>query len=120
MAVSATFLLLLMTMLKGPLAFVVILIFIYMITIGMVATSTFTLAMEKQGHRAGSASAVIGLLPLLLGSIVSPLVGMDESTAVPMGAILFITSVLGSLAFFKWTRKHETESKDDMRGAGLT
>ena len=84
-SVSATFLLLIMTMLKGPLAIIVILIFMYMVTIGMVATSTFTLAMEKQGHRAGSASAVIGLLPLMLGSIVSPLVGIDESTAVPMG-----------------------------------
>ena len=62
-SVSATFLLLIMTMLKGPLAIIVILIFMYMVTIGMVATSTFTLAMEKQGHRAGSASAVIGLRP---------------------------------------------------------
>lgn len=103
-SVSATFLLLIMTMLKGPLAIIVILIFIYMITIGMVATSTFTLAMEKQGHRAGSASAVIGLLPLMLGSIVSPLVGIDESTAVPMGAILFFTSVLGAVSFFKLTK----------------
>lgn len=103
-SVSATFLLLIMTMLKGPLAIIVILIFIYMITIGMVATSTFTLAMEKQGHRAGSASAVIGLLPLMLGSIVSPLVGIDESTAVPMGAILFFTSVLGAASFFKLTK----------------
>lgn len=103
-SVSATFLLLIMTMLKGPLAIIVILIFIYMITIGMVATSTFTLAMEKQGHRAGSASAVIGLLPLMLGSIVSPLVGINESTAVPMGAILFFTSVLGAATFFKLTK----------------
>ena len=54
--------------------------FIYMITIGMTLTSTFTLAMEKQGHRAGSASALLGMLPLLLGSIVSPLVGMNEAT----------------------------------------
>ncbi len=66
-----------MTMIKGPLASLVICIFIYMITMGMITTSTFTLAMEKQGHRAGSASAVLGMLPLLLGSIVSPLVGIN-------------------------------------------
>lgn len=95
----ATAVLLTMTMIHGPLATLVISIFIYMITIGMVLTSTFTLAMEKQGHRAGSASALLGMLPLLLGSIVSPLVGINETTAVPMGAIMFVTAVIGSLAF---------------------
>ncbi|QGQ45837.1 Bcr/CflA family efflux MFS transporter [Metabacillus sediminilitoris] len=104
-AVSATFVLLIMTIIEGPLATLVIPIFIYMTTMGMILTSSFTLAMEKQGHRAGSASAVLGLLPLLLGSMVSPLVGIDESTAVPMGAILFSTSFIGSIAFFTLTKK---------------
>lgn len=108
-AVSATCLLLIMTAIRGPLALVVICIFIYMITIGIVATSTFTLAMERQGHRAGSASAVLGLVPLLLGALVSPLVGIDETTAVPMGAILFITSCLGMLVFTKLTGAREGE-----------
>ncbi|UVV90065.1 Bcr/CflA family efflux MFS transporter [Bacillus subtilis] len=104
-AVIATAVLLTMTMIHGPLATLVISIFIYMITIGMVLTSTFTLAMEKQGHRAGSASALLGMLPLLLGSIVSPLVGINETTAVPMGAIMFVTAVIGSLAFFGLTKE---------------
>ncbi|WP_093211461.1 Bcr/CflA family efflux MFS transporter [Sediminibacillus albus] len=108
-AVSATSLLLIMTIIEGPLAMLVILIFIYMTTIGMTVTSCFTLAMEHQGHRAGSASAVLGLLPLLLGSIVSPLVGINETTAVPMGAILFITSSIGFTAFFTLTKKEQTE-----------
>ncbi|KKB93855.1 MFS transporter [Bacillus subtilis] len=104
-AMIATAVLLTMTMIHGPLATLVIAIFIYMITIGMVLTSTFTLAMEKQGHRAGSASALLGMLPLLLGSIVSPLVGINETTAVPMGAIMFVTAVIGSLAFFGLTKE---------------
>ncbi|MBU5247724.1 Bcr/CflA family efflux MFS transporter [Bacillus halotolerans] len=104
-AMIATAVLLTMTMIHGPLAALVISIFVYMITIGMVLTSTFTLAMEKQGHRAGSASALLGMLPLLLGSIVSPLVGIDETTAVPMGAIMFVTAVIGSLAFFRLTKE---------------
>jgi DHA1 family bicyclomycin/chloramphenicol resistance-like MFS transporter len=87
----------------------VIPIFIYMISIGMILTSTFILAMENQGHRAGSASAVLGMLPLLIGSAVSPLVSINEKTAVPMGAILFITSLIGFIAFFKLTRKSQTE-----------
>ena len=104
-AMIATAVLLTMTMIHGPLATLVVSIFIYMITIGMVLTSTFTLAMEKQGHRAGSASALLGMLPLLLGSIVSPLVGINETTAVPMGAIMFVTAVIGSLAFFGLTKE---------------
>ncbi|MHA6487609.1 MFS transporter [Bacillus cabrialesii] len=104
-AMIATAVLLTMTMIHGPLATLVISIFIYMITIGMVLTSTFTLAMEKQGHRAGSASALLGMLPLLLGSIVSPLVGINETTAIPMGAIMFVTAVIGSLAFFGLTKE---------------
>ncbi|MCY8207192.1 Bcr/CflA family efflux MFS transporter [Bacillus subtilis] len=104
-AMIATAVLLTMTMIHGPLATLVISIFIYMITIGMVLTSTFTLAMEKQGHRAGSASALLGMLPLLLGSIVSPLVGINETTAVPMGAIMFVTAAIGSLAFFGLTKE---------------
>ncbi|ARV97522.1 putative MFS-type transporter YdgK [Bacillus subtilis subsp. subtilis] len=104
-AMIATAVLLTMTMIHGPLATLVIAIFIYMITIGMVLTSTFTLAMEKQGHRVGSASALLGMLPLLLGSIVSPLVGINETTAVPMGAIMFVTAVIGSLAFFGLTKE---------------
>ncbi|RKQ21702.1 Bcr/CflA family drug resistance efflux transporter [Bacillus subtilis] len=110
-AMIATAVLLTMTMIHGPLATLVISIFIYMITIGMVLTSTFTLAMEKQGHRAGSASALLGMLPLLLGSIVSPLVGTNETTAIPMGAIMFVTAVIGSLAFFGLTKERAEQNQ---------
>ncbi|KHF39412.1 Bcr/CflA family efflux MFS transporter [Halalkalibacter okhensis] len=116
-SVSATAFLLLMTIIEGPLATLVIPIFIYMTAMGMILTSTFTLAMEHQGHRAGSASAVLGTLALLLGAMVSPLVGINESTAVPMGAILFFTSLLGSVAFFRLTKKQsEKQVAKDMVG----
>ncbi|MGV2620638.1 UNVERIFIED_CONTAM: Bcr/CflA family efflux MFS transporter [Halobacillus marinus] len=104
-AVTATAFLLLMTVMEGPLYSIVIPIFIYMTAMGMVLTSTFTLAMEHQGHRAGSASAVLGMLPLLFGAIVSPLVGLNETTAVPMGTILFTTSSIGAVLFFTLTKK---------------
>ncbi|ELK45585.1 Bcr/CflA family efflux MFS transporter [Bacillus sp. SB49] len=104
-AVTATAFLLVMTVMEGPLYSIVIPIFIYMTAMGMVLTSTFTLAMEHQGHRAGSASAVLGMLPLLFGAIVSPLVGLNETTAVPMGTILFTTSSIGAVLFFTLTKK---------------
>ncbi|WP_078548500.1 Bcr/CflA family efflux MFS transporter [Litchfieldia alkalitelluris] len=109
-AVTANSILLLMTIIEGPLFSIVIPIFIYMLSIGMILTSSFSLAMENQGHRAGSASAVLGMLPLLIGSIVSPLIGINETTAVPMGAALFITSSLGAIVFFTFTRKSQEVS----------
>lgn len=101
-----TFLLFIMTIIQGPLASLVVLIFIYMITIGMTVTSTITLGMAKQGHRAGSASAVLGMLPLLMGSFFSPLAGINEASAVPMGAILFTTSLIGFTAYFTLVKKN--------------
>lgn len=103
---STTFLLFIMTIIQGPLASLVVLIFIYMITIGMTVTSTITLGMAKQGHRAGSASAVLGMLPLLMGSFFSPLAGINEASAVPMGAILFTTSLIGFTAYFTLVKKN--------------
>ncbi|ALC89363.1 MFS transporter [Bacillus sp. FJAT-18017] len=103
-ALTATAVLLIMTFVKGPLASLVISIYIYMTAMGVVLTSSFSLAMEKQGHRAGSASAFLGMFPLLIGSAVSPLVGIDETTAVPLGAILFTTTLIGAISFFTLTK----------------
>lgn len=114
-AVSATSFLLIMTIIKGPLFMLVIPIFIYMTSMGMIITSSFTLAMKNQGHRAGSASAVIGMLPLVLGSAVSPLVSIDETTAVPMGAILFITSFIGFVVFFTLTKEKTKRSRQNLK-----
>src|SRR5699024_1089364 len=99
-------LLLLMTVIQGPLASLVILIFIYMITIGMTITSTITIGMEKQGHRAGSASAALGMLPLLMGSLFSTLAGIKGTSAIPIDAMLFTTSLIGFTAYFKLVKKN--------------
>lgn len=79
----------------GPLAALVISLFISNVALGIVGPISFTLAIESQGHIAGSASALLGILPFLLGSITSPLVGMaGEYSAVPLGVIIFATSLL--------------------------
>lgn len=102
---GATFVLLALAIVEGPLAAIVTTIFIYMIAVGMTFTSAFTLAMKGQGHRAGSASAVVGMLPLVIGSLVSPFAGINEASAVPMAMILFGSAALGLLAFFALTGK---------------
>ncbi|MNY76133.1 hypothetical protein D3C86_2156130 [compost metagenome] len=45
--------------------------------------------MQDQGESAGSASALLGLLPLLLGGCVAPLVGLGgDETALPMALVI--------------------------------
>ncbi|MCS0673493.1 multidrug effflux MFS transporter [Cytobacillus firmus] len=79
----------------GPLAALVISLFLSNAALGIVGPISFTLAIESQGHMAGSASALLGILPFLLGSITSPLVGMaGEYSAIPLGVIIFATSLL--------------------------
>ena len=84
----------------GPLWAVVIPIFFFVTSIGVVGTSSFTLAMERQSHVAGSASALLGLLPFVLGALTAPLVGIaGEETAVPMGLTIFVMCLIALLAY---------------------
>jgi len=102
-ALTASLTILVNTIVEGPLAAVVIPMFVFLAAMGVILTASFPMAMEHQRHRAGSASAVLGTLPLLLGAAVAPLVGLDESTGVPMGVALFVSCSMGAAAFFGLT-----------------
>lgn len=92
--------LLVVVLMQGPLWAVVIPIFFFIMSIGVVGTASFTLAMESQGHVAGSASALLGLLPFILGATTAPLVGIaGENTAVPMGLVIFSMCTIALLAY---------------------
>ncbi|WP_445486824.1 Bcr/CflA family multidrug efflux MFS transporter [Niallia sp. 03133] len=92
--------------LEAPLLAIIIPIFFYVSSIGIISTTSFSLAMESQGHIAGSASALLGLLPFMLGSLTAPLVGIaGDGTAVPMGVIMFSASFIAMLSFFVLVRK---------------
>ncbi|MFL6561500.1 MAG: MFS transporter, partial [Bacillus sp. (in: firmicutes)] len=98
--------LLIALLLNAPLFAVAIPIFFFIASISMIATTSFTLAIETQGHIAGSASALLGLLPFLLGSLSAPLVGIAGAyTGVPMGVIIFCSSLLAFLSYFVLVRK---------------
>lgn len=93
-------------LLKAPLLAVAIPIFFLVCSIGIIATTSFALAMETQGHIAGSASALLGLLPFVLGSITSPLVGVaGEYSAIPMGVVILSASLLALLSYFGLVRR---------------
>ncbi|RSL30483.1 Bcr/CflA family efflux MFS transporter [Salibacterium salarium] len=103
---SASLFLMAMIMIEAPLVFIVIPIFFIVSCVGIVTTTCFSLAMESQGHRAGSASALLGLLPFLFGATSAPLTGVaGEHTAVPMGLIILIADLSALSCYLLLVRK---------------
>lgn len=103
---TAGALLLIALLLKAPIIAVAIPIFFLVASIGIISTTSFALAMDTQGHIAGSASALLGLLPFVLGSLTAPLVGIaGENNAIPMGIVIFSASFLAFLSYFGLVRK---------------
>ena len=80
-----------------------IILFILFLTISMlsiIASSSFSLAMQSQGKAAGSAAALIGFFSAISGGIMAPLVGIAGShNAIPMGVIMLL-GYLGATVFF--------------------
>ncbi|MGV3464520.1 MAG: MFS transporter, partial [Heyndrickxia sp.] len=98
--------LLIALLLKAPIIAVAIPIFFFVLSISIIGTTSFALAIESQGHIAGSASALLGLLPFVLGSLSAPLVGIAGSyTGVPMGITIFCASFLAFLSYFVLVRR---------------
>lgn len=102
-------LLLLYTVLSGSgLPLLLLALFTVVSSVGMVSTTTFSLAMQDQGEQAGSASALLGLLPLLTGGIISPIVGLGGGeTAVPMGVIIAAAGIGSVLSYTLLVRRKE-------------
>ena len=101
MSITASFSLFIVVLFHGPLYAVVISIFVFISSIGIISTSSFSLAIQDQGHVAGSASALLGLLPFIFGAISAPLVGIaGEATAIPMGTIMFSASLLAIFSYY--------------------
>lgn len=81
-------------------------LFLVVSSVGIVGTTAFSLAMERQGKSAGSASAFIGILPFGGGALVSPLVGIGgDYTAVPMGITIFVCSLAALLIYITVSRR---------------
>ncbi|MFP3845271.1 Bcr/CflA family multidrug efflux MFS transporter [Priestia filamentosa] len=111
-SMAAGAILLIALLLKAPLIAVAIPIFFFVSSISIIGTTSFALAIESQGHIAGSASALLGLLPFVLGSLSSPLVGIAGSyTGVPMGITIFGASLLAFISYFILVRKRSVRMR---------
>ncbi|MDN9009333.1 multidrug effflux MFS transporter [Brevibacillus laterosporus] len=81
-------------------------LFIIVSCVGIVSTAGFSLAMQSQGKAAGSASALLGVLSLIFGALLAPLVGIGGSgTAVPMGVVIAAADVGALLCYYFMVHK---------------
>lgn len=78
-------------------------------SVGIVGTTTFSLAMQSQGKSAGSAAALLGLMPFVLGSITAPLVGIGNGQSPWPMAITIISCELIAILAFVFTAKGSTK-----------
>ncbi|QHW30949.1 multidrug effflux MFS transporter [Paenibacillus rhizovicinus] len=119
LSAASSFIALMVILLHGPLFALVPPLFCFVASIGITSTASFSLAMETQSHMAGSASAILGLLPFLLGAVTSPLVGIaGEYSAVPMGVIILSTSLLALLAYFGLAQQSRSARRGVLKEIG--
>jgi DHA1 family bicyclomycin/chloramphenicol resistance-like MFS transporter len=82
------------------LPFVLVSLFVMVSAIGMVLPTSTALALANYPERAGTASALLGLMQYLVGGLAAPLVGLGgEDTAVPLGVVAASASLGASMVF---------------------
>ncbi|KTS43668.1 MFS transporter, partial [Pantoea dispersa] len=64
-----------------------------------------SLAMQSQGHRAGSASAVIGVAMFSLGALSVPITGLGGTSVISMTATIFGCFMLAIVMFMLLAQK---------------
>lgn len=106
----------------GMIALLVPLFFVVS-SVGIVSTSGFGLAMRSQGHAAGSAAALLGLLSMLIGGVLAPFVGIAGSAnawpmgiiiaAADIGALVCYYAMVGSKRVSAETRRKPGEDESD-------
>lgn len=87
-----------LVMTNGNFWLVELCLFIYGFNYGVLAPGVSSLAIAMERQYAGSASAVAGFFPFLMGAIVSPLVGIGD-TFISTGFIIFISTLLALLTW---------------------
>lgn len=92
--------LLIMTLIGGGLYSILLPLFLVVSSVGVVGTSSFSLAMQDQAKAAGSAAALIGLLSFIFGGLMAPFVGIAGShTAIPMGITIAVAEIAAVLSY---------------------
>lgn len=74
-----------------PLAALLVPLFVFVASFGMMRPNGTALALAGHGSIAGTASAWLGALPFMLGAIVSPLAGLGGQGAATVAGVLIGT-----------------------------
>jgi MFS transporter, DHA1 family, multidrug resistance protein len=75
-------------------------LFLMVSAIGLILPTSTALALSNYPERAGTASALLGLLQYLVGGLAAPLVGLaGEDSAVPLGLVTGTASACACLVF---------------------
>lgn len=81
--------------------------FMSVASLGIISTTSFSLALTKYGHAAGTASGIIGVLSFFIGGILAPFAGLGGSGAeLPMGLMMAATAWLAVLIFLALVRRN--------------
>lgn len=83
----------------AALPMVLVALFFSVASNGVISVTASSLAMQSQGHRAGSASAVIGVTMFTLGGISVPVTGIGGTSVLTMTATIFGCYMLAILMF---------------------
>jgi DHA1 family bicyclomycin/chloramphenicol resistance-like MFS transporter len=106
--------LLALIIMQMSLTIILVPLFFVVASVGVTNTAGFSLAMQKQGKNAGSASALLGVLSLALGAIAAPLVGLGgEHTAIPMGIVIVCAGAGAVLSFLFLIVRNKANRKEN-------
>jgi DHA1 family bicyclomycin/chloramphenicol resistance-like MFS transporter len=110
LAAVSSVILLIAIMAHAPLPVFLVPLFFVVSSVGLVASTSYSLALQNQGKRAGTASAVLGVMTFLVGGVAAPLVGIAGSTtAVPMGIIIVIAEIGAVVCYLGMARTRRIE-----------
>jgi drug resistance transporter, Bcr/CflA subfamily len=102
LSMTGSILLLILSVLKAAVAPILMCLFIIVACIGITTTVSFSLAIQRAHHAAGSASGLLGIVAFVFGAVASPLVGLGgTATAVPMAFVVTAANLLAYLSYAK-------------------
>ncbi|MEL5638375.1 multidrug effflux MFS transporter [Serratia ureilytica] len=107
LAAVASLLLLLAAALHAPLVVLLVPLFFSVAVIGIVGPTASSLAMQSQGDKAGSASALIGVCMFALGACAVPLTGLGGTSALSMALTIVGCYAIAILLFSLLARRSD-------------
>ena len=98
----------------GGLAGVLVPLMVVLGAAGLAMPNTPSLALNRHGEAAGTASAMLGCVQFGVGAVVAPLVGaFGSTTAVPMGTVMLAVTGLAGVLMFAVVRRDPSVRRVD-------